>query len=530
MWLRYQAWWHRQSRLEKWGWLSLAVAIVFGSALRLANLGVSMQFQADQGRDALIAYGILHGDVALVGPSTSVGSMFLGPIYYYFMAPFLGLAGYNPVGPTAAVAIIGILTIPLLFWIARQWFGTAVAALSVLFYMSAPWVVEYTRFSWNPNPAPAVSLLLWWSAWKALNGNPRWWALVGLWFAVLIQLHYVALLAIAPVGLMWLWQMGQQLRFREWQAARADVVWSLVAAVILVASFVPLMIFDLRFDGIIRDGFGSFLSSPDKPSMDLADRVAGVWRSHFSRGRYVLGQFWGGGEAVPNYRVVLRYSLYATIVLWLMWGRRLWQAGKGKIWVFVSLIVWTSLLGLGWYRGEVYAHYVSYLFPIVPIVAAGVVMELRHVRWIGIVLAGSVFTLLLAGGMHPSSYKFMKPAGWKYTNMEDISNLILSEVPEGKTYSLGLLSEIRDYRGMNYRYFLTVKKRPPAEFAVANQADMLVVVAENPDSPEEVLNSPVYEIATFPKGQYRVVVPDFGPKIYLIERMTDQPSSNSTKE
>lgn len=526
MWLRYQAWWQRQSQLQQWGWVSLVAATVLGSALRLTNLGVSMQFQADQGRDALIAYGILHGDVALVGPSTSVGSMFLGPIYYYFMAPFLGLAGYNPVGPTLAVAVIGILTIPLLFWVARQWLGSAVATLSVLLYMAAPWVVEFTRFSWNPNPAPAVSLLLWWSAWKALNGQPRWWALVGFWFAVLIQLHYVALLAIVPVGLLWLWQVGMSIRQSHWKALRQDLLWSFVAAVILLASFAPLVIFDLRFNGLIRSGFSSFFQSTDKPDVAIVDKLQGVWRSHFSRARYVLGQFWGGKDSVSFYRPLIRYSVFGAIGVWLLWGRRLWQRGESKIWIYLSLIVWTSMLGLGWYSGEVYVHYVSYLFPIVPLLAAGIILELRHVPFLGIIFSSLVWVVLLTGAMQPSSQKFLKPAGWQYTNMQDIAQLILSEVPGEKTYSLALLSEIRDYRGMNYRYFLTTEGRAPVDFAAANQADILVVVAENPDTPDEVLNSPVYEIATFPKGQYRVVVPAFGPKIYIIERAVALPQAS----
>ena len=52
-----------------------------------------MTFLGAEGRDVIIVRTLLvKADPILIGPGTSVGGMYLGPLYYYFMAPFLLLA------------------------------------------------------------------------------------------------------------------------------------------------------------------------------------------------------------------------------------------------------------------------------------------------------------------------------------------------------------------------------------------------------------------------------------------------------
>src|SRR3989344_1455399 len=89
----------------------LVFILIYAAFLRLYLIMDYMTFLGDEGRDVLIVYKILHGDLTLLGPTASVGGFFLGPIYYYFMAPFLWLFNYNPVGPAIMVALFGIATV-----------------------------------------------------------------------------------------------------------------------------------------------------------------------------------------------------------------------------------------------------------------------------------------------------------------------------------------------------------------------------------------------------------------------------------
>jgi len=111
----------------------------------------------------------LHGHLTLLGPTSSVGGFFLGPIYYYFMAPFLWLFNYNPVGPAVMVALFGIATVWLIYIVGKDFFNAKVGLMAALIYAISPLVIVYSRSSWNPNPMPFFSLLILYSLYKALK-------------------------------------------------------------------------------------------------------------------------------------------------------------------------------------------------------------------------------------------------------------------------------------------------------------------------------------------------------------------------
>src|SRR5690348_469854 len=101
-------WFKKQNKLA----LILLVGILFLAAfLRLYRISDYMTFLGDEGRDVLVAKGILEGHFTLLGPRSSAGDFFMGPAYYYMITPFLWLFQYDPVGPAVMVALIGIVTV-----------------------------------------------------------------------------------------------------------------------------------------------------------------------------------------------------------------------------------------------------------------------------------------------------------------------------------------------------------------------------------------------------------------------------------
>src|SRR5437764_1311657 len=90
--------------------IAITIILLFAAWIRLHNISGSMTFLGDEGRDALVAYNILHGHLTLLGPNSSVGGFFLGPVYYYMMAPFLFIFNYDPVGPAVMIALFSVLT------------------------------------------------------------------------------------------------------------------------------------------------------------------------------------------------------------------------------------------------------------------------------------------------------------------------------------------------------------------------------------------------------------------------------------
>ena len=172
----------------------LLIILLVASFLRLYRIADYMTFLGDEGRDAIVAMDILKGNFTLLGPRASAGDFFLGPIYYYMMAPFLFLSNYDPVGPAIMVALFGIATVLLVYIVGRDFFGTKAALVASGLYAVSPLVVSYSRSSWNPNPMPFFALLILYSLYIALvKKRPKLLFGSGLLLGIAIQLHYLTI-------------------------------------------------------------------------------------------------------------------------------------------------------------------------------------------------------------------------------------------------------------------------------------------------------------------------------------------------
>src|SRR3989344_3226639 len=140
-------------RISK-GFLLFLLIFLLGFFLRIYRIRDYITFLGDEGRDVLVVYNILHGDLTLLGPTASVGGFFHGPLYYYFMVPFLFLSNYDPVGPAIMIGLIGTITVLLVYLVGKRLFGAAAGLIAAFLYAISPIVIVYSRSSWNPNPMP----------------------------------------------------------------------------------------------------------------------------------------------------------------------------------------------------------------------------------------------------------------------------------------------------------------------------------------------------------------------------------------
>ena len=174
-----------------------------------------MGFLGDEGRDVLIVKRmIVDHEFTLLGPITSVGLMHLGPIYYYFMAPFLWLTHLDPVGPAIMVALFSLATVALIWKIGEEFFGLRTAVIASVLYSLSPLVIIQSHSSWNPNILPFWSLLTIYGLLQTtVKGIYKWLVVVGAAIGVAIQLHYVALVLL-PIVLTVLAVTRTKIRFK----------------------------------------------------------------------------------------------------------------------------------------------------------------------------------------------------------------------------------------------------------------------------------------------------------------------------
>ena len=118
---------------KNWHFFLLFIMAIF---LRFYKIEEFITFLGDQGRDALIIKRIVDFEhFPAIGAPSSVGQIFLGPFYYYLMAPFLPLFNYNPVGLAIGVACYSLFFMLIIFLLIKKELDF-LSALILIFFMT----------------------------------------------------------------------------------------------------------------------------------------------------------------------------------------------------------------------------------------------------------------------------------------------------------------------------------------------------------------------------------------------------------
>jgi 4-amino-4-deoxy-L-arabinose transferase-like glycosyltransferase len=526
----------------------LLVIVVIGAFLRLVNFVPGLMFQGDQGRDAIIARNILiNHDIVLIGPVTSTGNMYLGPLYYYFMVPFLLLSYPSPTGPALAIAGLSILTIFLMYVLGKELIGAKGATLAAGMFALSTIAITYARFSWNPNPAPLVSLILIWAIYQAMHRKHWYWVLASFCIAVLVQLHYVTLLTIPATGTLWLITVlgmireqrngalalsssSGRLSLQRKKTAKAEkksvspskvaqtlhsslftlFLSTVIASVLFISSFAPLVVFDLRHQGLNFKAFQTFLAQDQGTvKVESTKKVFKVIRETQGRSMQILTEQFFGKNRFFN----MALTLAIIVMLCYLWSKR----GKDK-WHSPELILLTFLfwavIGLAFYQSSVFVHYILYLLPISFLIYGTLFTFLWSKK------GGKVITILLAIlylGFN-LTHLSIQTAGWPITGMKETAQSILTRVQPGEKYNLVLLSGSGDIDGQNIRYFLETSDKPPVTTQERGEVQTLFIINDDRKL-KKVVDSPVYEIVVFPNKQPTEVytIPN-GPEITVLRK------------
>lgn len=503
----------KQSQLENLFLFLILSAAIF---LRFHNLKNSMMFQGDQGRDALVVANIFkNADPVFIGPVTSIGNMYLGPFYYYFMLPFLFFSYPSPIGPVYAVAGLSVLTVFLLFKIAKKIFNQKTALLATIFFTFSAGVVNLARFSWNPNPAPFFSLLMFYFTYLAWKENTKYWLLVSVCFSVLIQLHYVTLLSLSGAGIIFLLQLIEKIKKNKNQFFNLEAKFLkhlALAIVIFILSLSPLLLFDYKHDFLNAKSFAKILVKEEsfdlqrkKGRKGLAALTKFVSIDLKDRASQILFE--------PSFAInkINHPLLFIVLTLTLFYLVK----NKGKLEksekVLLAYLV-PGIIGVSVYQHQVYEHYIAYLFPFTYLFY-GLFFSKFNNQWLRLCFLLPFLTFFLINNIDRYS---IKDSDWQVADMQKTADEIYARVDNGEKYNLVLLAASKDLYGMNYRYFLSTKPNAPVNLEEHHQAEKLFIINEEKIE-KNVLNSAIYEIVVFPNKQVSEVfqMPN-GPEITVL--------------
>lgn len=503
----------------------LVVAILSVAAFtRLWNIAGTLEFLGDQGRDALLVRRVFADlDPVFIGPVTSVGNMYLGPLYYYFMMPFLMLSYPSPVGPAYAAAILSIITTGLMILLGKKLIGLPASILAAALFAIHGVVIQYSRFSWNPNPAPFAALLMVYWTYMAWTKNVRYWLLVAVAFSVLIQLHYITLLAAAGAGVVFLIQLGESyfkkplLKTEDGtQTYIPDTITLLkmvpIGIVIVLVTLTPLFLFDIKNGGLNQNAFTNLVVEEDafKDSRQpLLENIAQSLAETQGRSIHLLGELNFGFNR--DFNTVLIGVFYVTAALLLFASKNKYKAGH----IVLLAYLLTGILGTSFYRGSLFNHYVSYLFPVL-LLAWAMVLH-RWLRWHILAIIPVAIWIGAYTQYNVQSWNF-NTSGWGISDIERTAQSITDHLEPETPYTIVLLTGTGDLHGMNYRYYLTTKGYAPLGFEDIERVEKLVII--NEDQPNFLVSETnIHEIVVFPTttNEFRYTIEN-GPEIIILEK------------
>lgn len=501
---------NRVSSIKKWMRVNktevilLSAILLIGAFLRLYRISEYMTFLGDEGRDAIIVRNLLvHADPILIGPGTSIGNMYLGPLYYYLIAPFLLLFNFSPVGPSVMIALFGVATIYLVWHIGKEWFGSIAGLVAAFFYAIVPVVIIYNRSSWNPNIMPFFSLLCIYAAWKVWNQHAfKWLIVLGVSFAFVMQSHYLGLILAPVMGLFLLLtilQLDNSKLVGNWKPETGKFLKYLVCGLILFLLLMsPLAIFDARHGWNNFNAIKTFFTvRQDTVSANPFKSIPELWPLW----EQVCTRLLGGTNDTAG-RWVAFGLLDGTVALLVMkWWRR-----KKIPRAYYVLIVWIliSVFGLAAYKHELYDHYYGFLFTAPFLLFGGLTQDVVDVFGKRGGMSKSIAYSLLVLSLIPlAAINFLNsPLQYPPNRQLQRSEIVVDKIIEeagGKKLNLAVIAE-RNYEGA-YQYFLEKENAEFIKIDPLNTADtiaeQLYVVCELPKDKCDPTHNPKTEVANF---------------------------------
>ncbi len=477
--------WIKQNRLE---FTILLLIIILAAFLRLYRIDDYMTFLGDEGRDAIIVKKILtQFDFPLIGPPTSIGNMYLGPLYYYMMSIAMLIAWLNPVSAAVMVAIIGVASVVLIYYLSREWFGKLAAVSSSLLYALSPVTIIYSRSSWNPNPAPFFALLGFVGLYLSRKtGDFKWFILTGVSAAFAVQMHYLALILLPVYIILWL---NEFIILKSNKGIRKNFVFgSILSIVLFLVLMSPLVIFDLRHNLINFRAISTFFSQRETTvnlnMLNTLGRVVPIYQNNLIE-RYLTGS---------NLILIQMSSLILFVPLLIALYKRV--AKKESSWPFLILGLWLviGVLGLALYKQTIYDHYLGFLNP-APFILMGSLFSLtslskkvHHKTLISSLFFVLVISLILS---NINRIPLKDRPNQQVKRTQEIARFVIKQ-SNNKPFNFALIAE-HNYDAA-YQYYLDLYGHKP-KLLPFEKTEQLFVICE--DQICKPVGHPKYEIAAF---------------------------------
>lgn len=478
--------------------------LIISAIFRLYRISDFMTFLGDEGRDMIVAKGILEGNLTLLGPRASAGDFFLGPAYYYMIAPFLLIANYDPVGPSVMVALFGIATVAFVYYIGRKFFNKEAGLIAASLYAISPLVVAYSRSSWNPNLMPFASLLILYLLYKALiKQSLKMFILIGFLLGIAIQLHYLTIF-LGVIVLFYLLIANPILKKENLFKRYSMQIIGIFGGFILGIS--PFLAFEIkhRFPNISAILKFVFSDNTTEGYQVGQSFIGNIWDVLFRLFGRLVTKYPAAEHANKTVSSDLILWQIATILLAIFSIIAIVKVKDKYAKLLLVLWLFFGVFLFAFYTKPIYDYYLGFMFPL-PFLLVGNflshVTKIKKYKIISTAIAAAVFISLVVFNL--SGAPFFSTPNKQKDQAKNIAEFVISKT-NNQPYNFALLT--RGNSDHVYRYFLEVENRPPV--TIQNLIDdperksvtgQLIVICEYPEC--QPLGNALWEVAGFGRAE-----------------------------
>lgn len=184
----------------------VTVLFTIGILVRTVNYENRVVFTLEQGITLDTTYDYLNGKFSLLGlPNvqrfTSNGHrIFSGPLYNYFLMPFMKLMGTDPIRMTYIATTINSITALLMFLLIKLISNKNIAIIATIFFLFSQTMIDQSLTLWILNPLPMLGLLGMYLLIKYESNYPLWTVfLLGIIGGTLTSLEYMTIFTVLMI-------------------------------------------------------------------------------------------------------------------------------------------------------------------------------------------------------------------------------------------------------------------------------------------------------------------------------------------
>ncbi|MEO8581432.1 MAG: glycosyltransferase family 39 protein [Patescibacteria group bacterium] len=457
--------------------LPFILLLVIALFLRLNNLSTLTTFGRDQGIDfSTVKKMIVERKPTLIGIEVSIAQFHQGPVYLYMLVPLFLLLQFDPIAGAYTAVLISVITIALLYFFTKKFFGRKTALISSALFAVSP---EFVREGNTPLYQHFLPLFLIIAIYVLLElfktterSKKHGLALfLGIIVGICLEIHFLAITFALAIFTLLFFKLSKNLK----------VVCFYFLGILIGVS--PTIFFELKHQFLNTHLLWSYLTSVhDSTSVRSLTRLTVPWIESQTK--------WFGADLNILGVLIFAWNIYAFLRIRL-------KLSHEKTLRQLLLHVTGFSLFFEFGIGDFQAHYLLPLLVIELILIPTWIIQLKFTpRLISYLAMLIIICVSLNAVMYASfaNHGYSMTDGWSLRKMQSITDIITSDAQDRERVNIASLID-GDARTYPLRYMLDVRGVPIDSFENYSNSKVMYLVSRINEN--EVNNSMLWEVASF---------------------------------